>query len=416
MAISREIIRCLSCDNAVTLRLVVPIGERADPFLCPCPSCNCPLAGTFTLTFDPPKVHINSHDFKFEHIAATLDDPYPIVTVSTDLPVHRTYHVRSMSEGGSPYLWLMSLMPKEFLAYHERAATLELFRSRAWPSIRKAVTFAEVADWTNACNSLGNFVSELIQTGAGPTYACFRAFELAFVPMLDMSTLVAVKGEWFGHLNNCSSVQRTAYIDLLRAFGNAHGFNVFRTKVFAVYRRLVDSFDTVMLGMLFESSPAAFKDHVSDYRLFRADYDTVKSLYVDIFELISQVTLFLNAVVNLSVRSNAEHFASIQDNGRTLTAATFAQFRRYKAYQRLQTLHELPNLHAFVDDVSRPMRNDIGHFSAHYDYRSGDIVYDDGARTSYIEFSGSFLSAARAVSLLLAVVEKLEIDRSAHGV
>ena len=69
----------------------------------------------------------------------------------------------------------------------------------------------------------------------------------------------------------------------------------------------------------------------------------------------------------------------------------------------------------FIGKVSRPMRNNIGHFSGEYDYHSGNIVFEDGSNQNYIEFLGSFLWAVKSIWFLLTVIEKAEIDFRRHG-
>ncbi len=104
----------------------------------------------------------------------------------------------------------------------------------------------------------------------------------------------------------------------------------------------------------------------------------------------------------LSIRNDPCHFS----NG----DRSFNKFKKRPAFQRLQILSEAPRLNTLLSAVSRPMRNTIGHFSADYDCRSGDLQYDDGININYIVFLGQFFTAVKALWFMLIFVEKMDID------
>ena len=178
---------------------------------------------------------------------------------------------------------------------------------------------------------------------------------------------------------------------------------MFKKQVYETYYKIIKNFDSFITGLFHESIPDNLKSDLDNYRLFRDDYDIIKTLYQDIFELNSKSMLYIGSIVNLSKRNNPRHFASGINSCNS--------FRKLTSFKKLEVLDEFVLLKDFINNVSRPMRNRIGHFCAEYDYISGNLIFEDGSSQNYIEFLGQFLCSVKSIWFLLVLVEKVEIDR-----
>ncbi len=86
------------------------------------------------------------------------------------------------------------------------------------------------------------------------------------------------------------------------------------------------------------------------------------------------------------------------------------KFKKMPAYDKMFVLDELPKLKNFINNVQRPLRNDIGHFNVRYDFRKGVLAYDDGTEQNYINFLKFVLDAVRSLWFVIVLTEKIELD------
>jgi hypothetical protein len=80
---------------------------------------------------------------------------------------------------------------------------------------------------------------------------------------------------------------------------------------------------------------------------------------------------------------------------------------RARAAVREGWLVDLPAVKVLFDAVARGTRNDIGHRLVRYDFTSGDLIYDDGGRETYLDFEVDSLNAARLSRYLADTVLRL---------
>jgi len=238
--------------------------------------------------------------------------------------------------------------------------------------------------------------------------ACYRVIGVLYVQLITRHEMTELLTEYYGFLNDCFANKRGAYKTLLEELASMTFYRGFRTRVLSTMLRVLSHFDAFIAGLLYNEMPDALKAKIGEYRIFRDDYSTVKALFQDLFEITSQLLIFFGAIVNLSLRNDPWQYA----NG----ASTFNSFKKQVAFERFKILSEAPKLLGIVGAINRPMRNSIGHFSADYDPKTGNLRYDDGSEENYLVFLGEFLTAVKAHWFTLIVVEKMDIDMNRLGV
>jgi hypothetical protein len=62
-----------------------------------------------------------------------------IITVSTDLPVHRVKHVNSLPEGGSPFLLISQGLGPKFLEWKDKVDGLQHLREHRFEEVMQLI-------------------------------------------------------------------------------------------------------------------------------------------------------------------------------------------------------------------------------------------------------------------------------------
>lgn len=345
---------------------------------------------------------------KLDPIGYILDDEIEsestgeIVTISTDLPVHRTLHTKSMAEGGSPYLHLLTAMPKVFSSWIEKLHTLEHLRMSQFKTAERLANFARGGNWTMAADCLNKVFDNDVSDPTQTIQLTYKTFAIFFNPLLTDPPMADYLDEYSPHLNECMQNKKPDYKILLQEWSSSHLYRGFRAKALTSFLRVLSQFDAFAVGLLYNEMPRALQDDIDSYRVFRDDYGVVKGLYQDLFELTSQLLVFLGNIYNLSVRGDAGQYFT----GETTTK----KFIKQTAFKRFKILPEFPVASSLLGKVSRPMRNSIGHFSADYEPCSGNLRYDDGSHQNYIAFLGDFHAAVKSLWFILVFIESVDID------
>jgi hypothetical protein len=144
------------------------------------------------------------------------------------------------------------------------------------------------------------------------------------------------------------------------------------------------------------------KAEIDDFLVMRDDFDQLKGIYQDIFELGSRSLAYVGSILNLVHRGEPSAAADGRSWG--LKKALGA-----KAEQREFILGELPHAAVLFEAIDRKARNEIGHHLISYDFATQTLADDKGARTNYLLFLQDYLGAVRFSAYLLTVVEKIDL-------
>ena len=107
-------------------------------------------------------------------------------------------------------------------------------------------------------------------------------------------------------------------------------------------------------------------------------------------------------ILNLANRGSIHNFST--------PGISIIKLKSMTSYKRLNLLEECPEIHSLFQSVSRQMRNDIGHFSAQYDVKTGIINYDSGQSEHYLIFLNNLLQAIKAFKIVYTVYSKVDLD------
>ena len=405
--IIRNLAICNSCDKNFILRAVVP-NSKNSLFAYPCPSCQIRLKGQFKLKPESPNIDIISSNFSilkdFSISKTEKIDPLPIVTISTEIPIHKLHHKNNLLEGGSPILWLPKNMGTAFIEWIETVKLLQNFDNDKFSELlQRLVNYASIENWEQVENILEELDQDIkAKDNQQVIYMLHKLLSSIYVPLIKFDEMVAILDEYYVHLNTCINNHKVEYVKMLNNYYSIYGFSMFKKQVYETYYKIIKNFDSFITGLFHESIPENMKSDLANYRLFRDDYDMIKSLYQDIFELNSKSMFYIGSIVNLSKRNSPCHFAS--------GINSCNKFRKLTSFKKLEVLNEFTLLKDLISNVSRPMRNSIGHFGAEYDYVSGNLIFEDGSSQNYIEFLGQFLWSVKSIWFLLVIVEKIQID------
>ncbi len=214
--------------------------------------------------------------------------------------------------------------------------------------------------------------------------------------------MVEISDEYFVYLNDCLDNKKEKYSLLIKSFVQDHSFNSFKLKVFETHFRAIENYYAYIPGFAYEYFSSTAQKDINDYRVYRDDFNLIKSLYLDIFELLSRMLFYLGCIVNLSIRNDYRIYSTGMIKSQ--------KFKKMPAYDKMFVLDELPKLKNFINNVQRPLRNDIGHFNVRYDFRKGVLAYDDGTEQNYINFLKFVLDAVRSLWFVIVLTEKIELD------
>ena len=403
--INRYLAICDSCEMQFIFRAVVPLATTDSLRFC-CPGCGIELSSDLELDYSVPKMDLSPLGFTLDSNPQSFSGP--IVTVATDLPVHKNRHTNSLNEGGSPFLLLLREMGASFNDYKEKVDSLQRIRQQQFPQIRQIIDYARSENWSMVRSCLHTmFEEEIPEDDLKTIYVCYRILGIMYAPFIAEQEMLELLNEYYNFLNDCLE-KKVAYKALLYEWRHMPIFRGFRTKGLSAFLRVLSHFDAFIVGLLYNEMPNSLKLQIDDYRIFRDDYSVVKALYHDLFELISQFLIFFGAIVNLSARNDPWHYVT--------GVRSFNAFKRKRAFERFQILSEVPKLSFLLGSVSRPMRNLIGHFSADYDPCTGNLRYDDGSQQNYILFLGDFYAAVKALWFILVFIEKSDLDMIRLGI
>lgn len=393
---------CNSCNETFIFRAVVPLATTED-FCFGCPNCNIKLIGELELDYQVPKMLIKPLGFELTE-EWLPEGNHHVITMATDLPVHRDKHKNTLDKGGSPFLWLMVKMEESFMKWKEKVDYLQSIRHDRLALIKTIVNYAEMRAWDKVKEMLSPEVLTKSSSEMETIYSFNRFLSTFYLPLIPIDNMMEIMDDYYPHLNNCRNNHLETYKSLLEGFVNTFGYNNFRIKLFNTFVRVLERYDAFIVGNLYEQMPHSLQSDINSYRIFRNDYDLVKGLFQDIFELNIHSLIFVATILNLSCRSDPSHFYDGSTNCN--------RFLRKVAFKKLEILNELPIVEKLLLEVSRTMRNKIGHFSANYNYLTGNVVYDDGTEMNYIEFLGHFSRSIKSLWFLLILTEKCDLEMS----
>jgi hypothetical protein len=330
-----------------------------------------------------------SEDWEILNSEAGLD--VPSQTIYVDLPVHKSLvDARTMSkERPSPYIWVMSHL-NDPEGYHLKSTQILHIRTQLFPIIRKLPqpffnknggpleaglkqVFPEDADRQIHQGNLG--------------FAFYRAFDMLYLPILDVPKTSLVRSEFKSTVERIGLENSKKLKELLNEIKQKMDFEGLSRKTIDTICKCFSKSDAFLPALIMENLKDP-KPSVEEFSIFRDDFDELKSVFVEIFELQSKYLLIIGAVANLANRGTVESWGDGQTR-------SFKKAMKLKAFDREFILNEYPEAKSLLS-MSNRLRNDFAHYNVRYDFPSGQLVNEKEERVHVLSFLGDVLNAVRS--------------------
>lgn len=237
--INRYVGTCGSCNGNFIFRAVVPLA-RTDAMRFCCPACGVELSAGLSVDYSIPKMTLQPSGFI---IKPWVGEQLPtVVTVATDLPVHREKHVRPLHEGGSPFLLMCEELGPKFLEWKGKVDCLQHLRETSFERVIQLVDHGRAARWNSVRRVLEDLFNEQLPalvTEDAIIYACYRVMSVLYAPLMPVGEAGDILKDYYQYLNDCLSNKTTQYHELLRGWLQGAEFMSFRAKAFTAFGRVL---------------------------------------------------------------------------------------------------------------------------------------------------------------------------------
>ena len=227
---------CNGCGEKFVLRAVIPNAENS-LFSFPCPACKIRLKGQFKLKSEPQNVEIASQNFSLEQVKNAI--PSSVITVSTEIPVHKLNHEKKLTEGGSPFLWLAQNMGSGFCEWLQTVKLLHDLNNRHSELLQNLVNYASIDNWDKIQDILSESWDKDIKTADThqAIYGLHRILSSFYAPLIKQDEMVEILEEYYFYLNDCIKNHKADYINMLESYYSSYGFSMFKRQVYETYYR-----------------------------------------------------------------------------------------------------------------------------------------------------------------------------------
>lgn len=396
--------RCLTCRGEFWWRYQVGYESPAS-FAAPCPHCGELLRGRFQV--DGLAVELESSDVEQAGWSWEERDPEadPMLNISTEVPLH----IDAVCENSllTPFIQMTPLLHGFF---EKRAQSSYPLLHPEWASIGRLLPKMVAAHLEGNGIRFRQQVERLGREGdVHPSKGTPRS--------VTMIQAMRVLPE--GSLSTAYEEARRQLHDALRELAKTGG------EVFASWLAEVNSVESQSglrrrawhaAASLCEHQGPLLAAHLAEhmreqvnlreYRSLRGDYDDLALRYLRSFEAASKGLAYWMTIQNTVDRGNPKQMA----DGSTLS---LKKMLNKKAYEREAWL--TGGIQTLYAQVSRSMRNEIGHDSVHYDFASGMLRFDDGKEISLLEFQVIILDQVRLAMWAAELVAGIELLQHARS-
>lgn len=395
MAILRYSIKCPGCSSNILLRLGVGIHE-IQKFYFVCDHCTAVTKATLRITYpeNPNDQQGVKWDLQLEEgeiCTAEHDTPDQILTLHPDFPSILNM-TPNLELDASQFLLQIRLMGG-FDGLHNYQTRLKDFNyviKSDWARIKRLITYYIEERWVQF-NTEGTRIFEEIWPQVDTAFArhdiFHRVVEMFFAPAqpnLQYPDLKAEYNKLFGELFKEKPAEMQSYV---------HNENV-RKDLLQLQRGLlerlaffVDHFDALIpaFPILFYTDKS--RERLKHLRIIRDDFELLKANYIECFELLHKLLVFLIGLQNIYYRCNPDLFL----DGKPSSLRAFKKLPNAEKAKRIDE-EVMPLLSAeWNHTMSSKVRNAIGHSNVRHELRTGALLIDNGDSVPYSEFVANSL-------------------------
>ncbi len=392
------------------------VGARRQRLIFQCPHCGVVLRGL--LDPDPKTLELNwsSEDVEDCGYPNDLDESAVIsVTVYGDLPVPRSLQGIPANEAvASPFIMLTQLAGERARDFMGSVEILRATRERIFPGVRRASSAYVRGDWDAVSDALTAVPLPLdadVQQWH-PVYQFGRCVDVLYLPFARTPPREAAVGELMDLLMSTEKSQPEPYRELLETILGHPSWLEHRRRVVDTAMAALEAVDALSPALAWEVMGQR-DEEVDAFQVMRDDFDQLKAIYQDIFELASRTLIYLGAVLNLAHRGDPELYVlrDRQGNRQEKHRSLIQALDKTTSFEREAILEELPHAGILFGAIDRHMRNAIGHRLISYDFATQTLIDDAGERRNYLLFLEDYLQSVRLTNYLMAVTEKLTLEQ-----
>jgi hypothetical protein len=381
-------------------------------FYVPCPSCRLPIRGrSHGADLDTHRVEFDAELFRGDN------EPDIVVTVDPNVPAR--YEATQMLDGlgSAPTMTLL------WLIGDEQANNFFMYLSRGrqaaedlWPKVRLIYEYYLEEDWgrfNKSCQALFDESWKIPTTTHERATVAHHALGVTLKAIVDdehpASATFLSRWLW----KHTAALDHGSYVDFARA--DVENLTTLQRRVFDVVDLFVQRFDSWQIGVLRRLIPDENLPQLDNLRLFRDEFDILRDLYQQAFEVIAKTLRYPVAAQNSVLRDDPNSFGTKipETLTRKTNPASLTAFDRLSNFEKLQYVAQVPGWNAWASLLDNKTRNAIGHGTVRHDLRSGLVISDnvpDGV--PYLDVVADVYGIFDALCISIQVLRALRIASS----
>lgn len=400
--LSYYIVECACCENLINMWVGIGLSERQMMIFC-CPCCNAEIHVVLLLNYANTSHEIESHDIivKNEERNETLKG----VNIYSDLPVRKDKQGVSLAFGGSAFLDLAMRLRKDlsdvFNEYKDRVHSLYL---AVFPMIRRTKNIYLLGNYKD----LGNQIKKIKELNfeKGDYYKTIQQYHNLLIAFAPKCIQMNNSGTFVFDLYAVLIYNRKNYLDvykqLVSSYWNSLRYEAFSSRLLDLYVRFLVKFDAVLLGTAYLFLELSSQS-TEEYLVFRDDFNELKSIYIDGYELLVQALTYIVPMYNLRYRKNAESWSSGK-------IETIEQFSKKTAFNKEFSFKNETYINSIYSNINRNLRNKIGHYDIIFNFSEQVIKIGTSEEIHLSEFLKSFVCVFEGVCCLLCFERFMKLD------
>jgi len=414
--IFRNALCCDTCGCITLLRISVG-GREKDAFRYECERCFQEVTGLLTTDLSAGAL-IDFSVRGARQVAETLDTQFDFwYHHCSSLPTLSAPNAREL--GISPDLAARRQLGFDTAAERlEAAGTLLSVARESGTTLRQIARQYFAGNWQQFQLSAGRFMSDPLEMPQDRQRALFRLWDGFFAPLFLSEESSAFTLDMMRAIKGQSQVDRAALTGFLDEVVAAGHLPDSQRHLFLQFSRFTEVAEEFRPVLIFWDRAASEQEFPEGWTVTAPrSFDNTKSLYIDLFETVSQSLTLVVGFINLRLRGHHNRFAEHPVLGSRYAPKSLAEFARMSNAPKLAYIGEWSDLERWIVPGMHPrIRDACAHSATRYDTATGNIQYRFSASgsvrsISYGEFLFTTLHALRAATTLAHFTKQLYLFR-----
>lgn len=407
-------LKCPGCDEVFNVRLGVG-NSKPLRFYLPCPHCKLPIRGrqyghdlaSHRTEFDAEQV---AADFALDADFITIDPNVPSKYAGAERGQLGTFTTMTL-------VWLVGDNARALFEVLDRgrSAVAEL-----WPKARRLYEYYLHQDWKHfdkvGRDSFRDWPAT--DTVHERATAAHQVIGLVTAMITDDENEATELYLSRYHRKHLSALSQPAYVNSLRADVASGLITILQRSTFDIIGRYLAESESWHIGMLRRFIPEEHGPMLDDLTLYRDEFDILRDLYQQGFEVVCKTLRCPVGAQNALKRGDPNDFgphvpADATNKSNPTTLAAFD--KKLVNANKLAYVRQVPGWEAFAALLNNRTRNAIGHATARHDLRTGRIVSDnDPIGVQYLDLVADVFGMFDALGATMQVLRAANVAGSPH--